>query len=94
MLKDRERFSRYHIIRFEDLLTNPLPMMHNLYAWADLDFAKVQKVRLKAKPYLHANGTHTTRYVSGRHYWFEPQEISDILEPKVNAYQRQQLADV
>ena len=91
MLADAERLPTYRVVRFEELLVRPLEMIRRLYEWAGLDFDKVEKIRLKAKPHLQANGSHQTVYEKGKHYWFEPDELFQILDPNINRYQRERL---
>lgn len=92
MVADQERFARYHIVRFEDVLADPVGTMRRLHALVGLDADKVRKVRLKAKPHLHADGRHATAYDRGRHYWFNFDDVCDLLEPKINAYHAQRLS--
>jgi hypothetical protein len=91
MLADAERLPNYHLVTFEDLLANPPEMMRYLYECAGLDFSKVDKIRLKAKPHFQANGSHKTAYERGKHYWFEMDDLFQILEPHVNRYQEERL---
>jgi hypothetical protein len=65
--------------------------MRTLYGHADLDPDKVTKIRFKAKPHFRSDGQRDTEYQEGRHYWFAPEEVYEMLEPKVNAYQQQRL---
>ena len=44
-------------------------------------------MRFKAKPHMQADGHHATRFQAGRHYWFDFDEIPQLLEPEVNWYQ-------
>jgi hypothetical protein len=92
MIADEARIARYHIIRFEDLLIDPIGMMQQVYALADLDFNKVKKVRFKAKPHFQANGQRRTAYTAGRHYWFEPEEVYKMIDPDINTYQADRLS--
>ena len=92
MLHDAERYERYHLIRFEEMMADPVGMMRSLHARCGLDPDAVQKLRLKAKPHLHADGDYTTRYEPGRHYWFDFSDVYQMLEPKINAYHAQQLS--
>lgn len=94
MLEDEARYERYHLVRFEDVLQNTVETMRRLYDLAGLDFAKVDKVRFKAKPHLTEEGKHTTAYEEGRHYWFDFEDIQGFLDPNVNMHQRSQLGDV
>ncbi|MEM6325519.1 MAG: sulfotransferase [Bacteroidota bacterium] len=86
MLNDAERMERYHVLRFGDVLADPVAVMHELYAKADLDPSHVTKVRLKAKPHLTPDGQQATGFTVGEHYWFEPENVHALLDPNVNTY--------
>jgi hypothetical protein len=92
MLEDYRRHANCHLVRFEDLLEHPVQVLKQVYDLAGLDLQKVQKVRLKAKPHLTAEGQRETPYGQGRHYWFELDELCAFLEPNINQYQKQQLS--
>lgn len=87
MMADSERLPNYHLVRFEDLLTQPYQMVVQLYQWATLDLSKLKKVRLKAKSHLQSDGQHKSNFQEGQHYWFEPDQLHNILEPEINRYQ-------
>lgn len=87
MLADAARLDGYHIVRFEDLVSEPISWTKTLCAWAGLDFDKIEKLRFKAKAHMQANGRHTTSFTTGRHYWFALDEVHTILDPGVNSYQ-------
>ena len=92
MLDDQARFPSYHILKFEDLLADPLGTVAQLYAWARLDPARAPKLRFKAKPHLNAAGERTTTFQAGKHYWFGPDEIYQFLDPKINDYQSDRIS--
>jgi tRNA(Leu) C34 or U34 (ribose-2'-O)-methylase TrmL len=91
MLADAERWDFYHILRFEDVLRDPVSILQKACACAGLDISRISKLRFKAKPHMQADGTHGTHFHPGRHYWFELDEISQILEADVNRFQATQL---
>lgn len=76
-----------HLLRFEDVLADPLATARQVYAWCGLDINKVTKLRFKAKPHTQADGSHRTDYQEGRHYWFAFNELEAMLDPEVNQHQ-------
>jgi len=92
MLADAERWDFYHILRFEDLLRDPLPVIQKIFALAGLAISNPAQVRFKAKPHMQADGRHATSFEEGRHYWFEFDEIQLMLEPQVNQFQISRLS--
>jgi len=93
MVMDYSNIPNYHIIKFENLLINPIESIQTLYQWAHLDFKQVHKIRLKAKPFMKMDGTHSTSYIQNKHYWFELNDINQIINSNVNKHQEQQLND-
>jgi len=87
MQADAQKWKSCHILRFEDILRDPVPSIHQIYTSAGLDMAQVPQVRFKAKPHMRADGSHATDFNEGRHYWFDHQDIPQMLEPEVNQYQ-------
>jgi hypothetical protein len=91
MLNDAARYEHYHIIRFEDIMADPIGMTEKLYKLSGLDLAPIDKMRFKAKSHFNQNGKHTTRYEEGQHYWFTFDQVRQFLEPKINELQIQRL---
>ncbi len=88
MLADQAAYpGRAFLFRFEDLLADPAAAAHTLYTQAGLDPARAPRLRFKAKPHLTASGEHTTPYQEGRHYWFAPADVHQILETEINSFQ-------
>jgi len=87
MLSDANRFSSYQLVYFEDMLKDPLGATKSVYDFAGLDMNKVPQMRFKAKPHMQADGSHSTNFQSGKHYWLERDEIPQLLEAEVNQYQ-------
>ena len=55
------------------------------------NIGKINKIRLKAKPHFQINGEHTTDYETGKHYWFDFDEIHRMIEPNINAFHSNRL---
>jgi len=93
MLNDAESFGNYHVVRFEDILSDPVGIVHKLYALAGLDPSKVHKMRLKAKEHYGPNGMRYTSYAAGRHHWLSFDELQSFLEADINQYHIQRLSE-
>jgi len=91
MIDDAERLPNYHLARFEDLLADPVTLTRTVYSQAGLDMGKLRKLRFKAKSHLQADGQRATSFKEGRHYWFEMDEVGQILDPNINEYQSTRL---
>jgi hypothetical protein len=94
MIRDADRLKRcYHLVRFEDLMADPLTSVKQLYRQAGLDFAKIKKIRFKDKPHFQKDGQHTSKFDGNHHYWFEPEKLYDMLEPNINELQAGRLSN-
>lgn len=91
-VSDQKRFKNYHIVRFEDILADPQGMIPKLYRMAGLDPDKVGKVRFRAKPHYMRDGTHGTTLPAMGHYWFEFDQVYEILEPEINRLQAEHIS--
>ena len=87
MALDCERRPNCRFIRFEDVLSDPLGSFNKLYRIAGLDGEMVQKIRLRAMKTIQPDGQHRTSLVPLRHYWFNRQNLNEILESNINEYQ-------
>lgn len=87
MIEDERRVDHYYIVRFEDLMADPIGSMKRLYSLARLEFAQIRKVRFKAKPHWNKSREHTSVLPVNHHYWFEPGEVNSFLESDINQLQ-------
>jgi hypothetical protein len=93
MIRDAENHSNCHLVRFEDLLEGPTGFIQELYRSAGLDFDPARKIRLKAKPYLHADGSRRSDLESGRHFWIDLDHLEQFLESDINRFQAKRLTE-
>lgn len=92
MIQDNKRLDNYHIVKFEDLLEDPLRIIKKCYKMANLAFDMIEKIRFKAKTHFQKNGRYDAgQYIPDSHYWFDLDRIYDILEPNINKYQMNRL---
>jgi hypothetical protein len=87
MIEDAEKRPNYHLIRFEDLISEPEKEIHSLYNCLKLDLAPGQKFRLQAKKSMDKDGNR--RYMFGGEkdremHWFEMSELRGQFRPDVN----------
>ena len=91
MLEDAEKLPGYHVLKFEDLIQDPLETVQKLYGWAGLDPSKVTKLRFKAKPHLKSDGTHSSDLAVGHHFWFAPEDVGEFFQKDINTLQAQRV---
>lgn len=87
MLDDSKRCENYHLIRFEDVLSDLKGSVTQLYDWANLDMSKIQKMRFKAKQHSTTNAEWQKEFAIGQHHWVTFEESGDFLEDDVNRVQ-------
>ena len=92
MKNDEKRIPNYHIVKFEDLLTNPVGSIELLYQFSNLDFSKIKKIRFKAKPHTKKDGSYGTEYNIGQHYWVDVDNVGSIIDADVNKYQIEKIS--
>lgn len=86
MLTDAGQRPNYHLIRFENLVTNPAATVRRVYALADLELPAVPKFKLQAKKSMQRDGTRTLTFGQREKglIWCELEELRQHLRPDVN----------
>jgi len=83
MLKE-QRSDDCMLIRFEDLLADPIGAARGVYGFAGLRFEVLRRIRLKAKKHYRGDGTYGTDLKEGEYYWFRFEELQAYLESGVS----------
>jgi hypothetical protein len=93
VLEHAERFPRYRIIRFEDLVTDFVNQSESLFHFAGLTPEKLDKFRMKSKRVTGADGSHdATLGSAGAKYWLSHEQLVDFLDPGIDRNQLSQLS--
>ena len=90
MLEDAANLPNYHIVRFENLISNPLGVMQDVYRHASLDVSAVGKYRLQAKQSTQRDGRRTYAFGGQQDRevrWFDPSEIGGCFRQDVDTSQ-------
>ena len=96
MIHDSTVFPNYKIVRFEDLLTDPVKVLKQIYEHSRLDVNQVSKFKLQAKPSMDKDGKRRYTFggeVNRERHWFPLNEIPSCLRRDVNENQIAQLTD-
>jgi len=91
MISDAKKYSNYHIIKYEDLVTNTIETVTKIYNLAELDINKVNKLRLVIR-----KGERTEAHTGGEAEelaWYTWEEFKDIITPKFDKKQISSLPD-
>lgn len=95
MIDYSQKYERYLIVRFEDILADPFGEMEKVFTFCQLEPARLPKLRLKAKRVLKAEGDHETpsdEYQVGTKYWMDEPEMRRFLVPNVSDIQKKTLS--
>lgn len=94
MIQDSKIIDNYHIYRYEDLLNNPQNTFLKILDQAKLDYDKITKVRLQAKPVINSSGEH--KLPEGLDFkaisWYEKDEFYKHFNPQANENQIKNLS--
>lgn len=96
MIHDSQAIPRYHLVRFEDMISNPIAFMEKIYSYAGLDMHKVLKVRLRAKASMGKDGIRSHTFGGRKDWeyaWFHVSDIKNILRGDVNENQINRLSE-
>lgn len=93
LIADSERYPKYTIVKFEDLIRDPFGVGEQLYEFADLDPRAVPKLRFKSKRVLDEDGDHETRFgEENAKYWFDRETVFELIDPTVSDNQISKLS--
>ena len=92
MFSNREKLPNYHIVRYEDMVSNPQQFMTNLYQIAGIDFSDIKKVRLESKAVMDKEGKHKLMKGHDRQvFWYEFDKLHEHIRSDINENQIKQL---
>jgi hypothetical protein len=95
MIEQSRELDNYHIVKFEDMVSDPIFFMKSIYEYSRLDMSKISKVRLQAKRSTDKEGVrkYTFGGVKDREtHWFDIEDIKEFIRPDVNDNQIAQLS--
>jgi hypothetical protein len=92
MLEYNAQMPNYHIVRYEDMVNNPLEFLHEAYENAQLDIKQLQKVRFQSKAVMGRQGKYNLLKGSDRQvFWYDLADMRKHIKPDINENQIQQL---
>lgn len=93
MLMYRDTMPNYHILRYEEMVSDTAAFTKKLYQLAGLDIGEVPKFRLEARPVTTADGKHER--LKGSYdrqlFWYELENIQQHVRSDVNENQIKKL---
>ncbi len=80
-----QKYKRYKIIKFEDMVADPFDMASKLYQFAQLNPTTTEKLRFKTKRVMSKAGEHKPVFgQENNKYWFSPETIHEIIVPDIS----------
>ncbi|MFO7546977.1 MAG: sulfotransferase [Trueperaceae bacterium] len=93
--EDAARWPNYHVIRFEDLVRDPLRELSHVYSEVGLGSALPAHLKLQAKASMDASGAHRLHFGSRDReiVWVPTERLREYLRADVNQDQVRRLTD-
>lgn len=92
MCDDASQLARYELLRFEDILNQPIDILNRIFLHAGLDVTKLGKIRVHSRRVMDAHGNHR---LVGKHEWeltwIDQHELERFLERNVDENQARML---
>ncbi len=93
MLQCEKRMPNFRLIKYETMVANPLKTLNEVCEFAELDIAKVAKIRMQGKKIMDATGKR--RPVGGirkQVYWYDKTSLQEYIKPNINENQIKNLS--
>lgn len=93
IISDEKRIENYHILKFEDLIGDPVESLKKVYKLADLDINMLGKIRLETTKTITNNGEHEFIHNTDNKelLWYSLEEFANHYNKDVNKNQRERL---
>ena len=93
MYEDAGRLENYHIVRFEDIVRDPIGVTKEIYGHARLDFGEVEKIRMQIKPKISPSGEHgLERNLDHRIVWYTKADLPSYFRTDIDHRQAVRLS--
>ncbi len=87
MIADAEQRENYHLIRFEEIIADPVTAVREIYSLAGLPLTEANRFRLQAKPSMSKNGERAYMFGGSEDreiQWFSIEELPTCFRKNVN----------
>lgn len=95
IIYDSKFIDNYHIIKFEDIINNPVEQIDRICSYSNLDFDKLKKIRLETKPVMTKGGIREFSNGASKRelIWYKLNELGKYFNPNVNDNQIDRLSE-
>ena len=88
-----QTLSNFKHIKFENVLEDPFEIARELFDFTEMEPEQLEKIRLKSKKIVMNEGEYTTGFgKENEKYWFDKDQIRQILDPAINNRQMKSLS--
>jgi len=88
MIEDSQRMPNYHIIHFEDMISDPVSTVQQVYEYADLDVSQVTRFGLRARESMDKDGVRRVTVGQKRQtIWLDTEALGSYFRKDVNQNQ-------
>ncbi len=89
-----ERYDRYMVVKFEDILHAPFETLGRIFQFCELEPTMIEQFRLKSEPILTEEGFRRVPFGSRDvKYWLDRESIHEFLVPNIDAIQSSALIE-
>lgn len=94
MVENSKTIPNYHIVKFEDMLSEPAQFTEKIFKLANLNGNQVPKIRQQTRKTINAEGKHILEKGSEERqvYWYLPSELKNHMSPDINKNQLKRLS--
>jgi hypothetical protein len=95
MLQLSREMNNYHLLRFEDLVADPVGFIHKVYTLAGLNIGELKKVRLLSRPITDSKGNRSITMKGGNREvaWYTLDQLREYIRPDINVNQSKLLSN-
>ncbi len=88
MLRNQEKFPNYHVVKYEEMVSQPQQFLKQLYIKANLDIEKLTSVRLESKPIMDKSGVHKLKKgYDHQLFWYHLDDLHNHIRTDINKNQ-------
>jgi len=94
MLQLSEEMKNFHLLRFEDLVSDPVLFLRKVYDLAGLNVGDVRKVRMLTRPITDSKGNRSITMKGGNRElaWYTFEQFRQYIRPEINTNQAKLLS--
>lgn len=95
IISDSQNIPNYHIVKYEDIMSNPMETLKQIYQHADLDINQVTQIRLGRTKVIGKDGKHRFIHRGSKELilWYDISNFMSHFDGNINENQINRLSD-